>query len=980
MRAFSAIVLAGLLLPISHAEPAKEKDLAPEPLPRIAPKSPEESLKCFEIHPDFRIELAAAEPLVQSPVAAEFDEDGRLFVVELPEYNQYGSAKPHGKGRVVMLEDTDGDGKFDKRTVVVDNLDYPTAVFPWDGGLYVGAAPDLLYCKDGKRTVVLTGFGKDKAGEGQLNSFRWSLENRILISTGLDGGDIVHPGKDEKPVSVKSLNILLDPRDNRFETTSGGGQHGMTLDDWGNSFVCGNSDPCQHLVYDTRYLAKNPLVQAPPPAINIAPGGKYTKLHRISEVEPWRALRTKLRKEGAVPGSDEGGQPSGFFTGATGITVYRGDAYPEEFRGNVFVGEVANNLVFRARLEPKGVSFTAERADKDREFLASKDIWFRPVQFFQGPDGCLYVIDMYRELIEGAAFLAPPILKHVDPSAGVDKGRLWRIVPKDFSPRKAPKLSAASTEELVKLLEHPNGWHRDTAARLLYERLDRRAVPDLKKVIAESGSAIARMHALYALHGLAALPKTDFVEKVVSDDPNPRLREHGLRLLRTTFLNPVVQRLDDRDALVRYQALWSLRRCDFNNGIVEEAVVERIKKESDDRLMRLALFNAAANPALAEVFSDLAADDEFRKLPHAKDVLETLAEIIGAGNFESAIRRVVKTAIHEADEGDRLFAFRLVSGLLRRPSAYTQRYLEYGSAIAKYLDYVQQHAVAFVVDPKNPINDRLQAMQAIQPASLDKLTDLFRSTLKPDQPQPVQAAALELLGKTGHDKVPETILAAWPAMSPKVRATATEVFLSRPKWVSAFFDAVEQKKIARGDVDPARIALLLKSPNRAVRVRAEELFKGTGPGSRKDVIEAYQKALTLKGDLAKGKLVFKNNCSACHKLDGVGEEVGADIRAIRDRGIESMMLNILDPNREVKPQYLAYTLETTTGKSISGMITAETPNSVTIRRLDGTSETIQRGDIDKLRSTGLSFMPEGLEKQIDLQAMADLLAYLNSIK
>src|SRR5262249_29134888 len=151
------------------------------------------------------------------------------------------------------LEDTDNDGKFDKRTIVVDHLDYPTAVFPWDGGVYVGAAPHLLYCKGDKQTVILSGFGSDKAGEGQLNSFRWTLDNRILISTGLDGGDIVRQGqgkKEEDAVNVRRQNILLDPRTNNFTVTSGGGQHGLTLDDWGNTFVCGNSDPCQHLAYD----------------------------------------------------------------------------------------------------------------------------------------------------------------------------------------------------------------------------------------------------------------------------------------------------------------------------------------------------------------------------------------------------------------------------------------------------------------------------------------------------------------------------------------------------------------------------------------------------------------------------------------------------------------------------------------------------------------------------------------------------------
>ncbi len=270
---------------------------------RFPPKSPEEALKAFQVAPGFRVELVAAEPLVRSPVACDWDEDGRLYVIELPEYNAYAATRPHGKGRLVVLDDTDGDGVMDKRTVLADDLNYPTGLLCYDGGVYVGAAPELLYLKDttgkGKadvRRVVLTGFGTDKAGEGQLNSFRWTLDNRILISTGLDGGEL--KGPDGQPHSLRNMNVLLDPKSNnwdKWELTSGGGQHGMSLDDFGRVFVSGNSDPIHTLAYDARYLKGVEHVQAPPASVDILPIGKFTNLHRISPVEPWRALRTRLR-------------------------------------------------------------------------------------------------------------------------------------------------------------------------------------------------------------------------------------------------------------------------------------------------------------------------------------------------------------------------------------------------------------------------------------------------------------------------------------------------------------------------------------------------------------------------------------------------------------------------------------------------------------------------------------------------------------
>lgn len=985
MRSCSTIALAAVLFSLSFGQAPKEKPKDPgsEPLPRIPASSPEESAKQFEIHPSFKIEVAAAEPLVMSPVAAEFDEDGRLYVVELPEYNQYGSTKPHGKGRVVMLEDSDGDGKFDKRTIVVADLEYPTAVFPWNGGIYVGAAPDLFYLKNGEKKVILTGFGKDKAGEGQLNSFRWTLDNRILISTGSDGGEIVRvDGTNEKPVGVRSLNILLDPRTNTFETISGGGQHGLTLDDWGNTFTCGNSDPCHHLVYDVRYLAKNPAVQAPPPSVNIAPGGKYTKLHRISETEPWRALRTKLRKEGAVPGSDEGGQPSGFFTGATGITVYRGDAYPEEFNGNAFVGEVANNLVFRAKLTPKGPTFVAERADADKEFLASKDIWFRPVQFFQGPDGCLYVIDMYRELIEGAAFLAPPILKNVDPSAGVDKGRLWRIVPTKplAASRRSPKLSVASTEELVKLLEHPNGWHRDTAARLLYQRQDAKAEPLLKSAMAQSKSPVGRAHAAAALLGLQK--PTYAVLRPLLRDPNPHVRRFALqKVARSNLGLPLADfalLAKDDDPAVRLELAWALAQFDIDE--LGAPLREFVQRDLADPWFRLAVITAVTGNDAGYGALDFIEDANLRKSQQGRAFIELLIETAGASKSRTTATAALR-AISRLRDQEVGYQVQLLGILLKRISEENLRYLQKNATAQALFEQLHERAREVAFNNKVREDERALAIRAMASETFDNLRELFDMALKPNQPRSVQVAAFELLARVGTtDETPKLILKAWPSLSPQVRATATEVFLSRPGWIQAFFDAVEAKKIARGDIDPARIALLMKSPNRSVRVQAEELFKGVAATGRREVVASYQKALTLKGDAMRGKAVFKKECSACHKLEDVGNEVGADLKAIRDRGTENMLLNILDPNREVKPQYLAYTLETTSGKSYSGMIAAETPNSVTIRLLDGRSETVQRGDIDTLRSTGLSFMPEGLEKQIDVQAMADLLAYLNSIK
>lgn len=990
------ILLAALLLSVVALAPAEDEKKSPPgdqdfaaELPRIAPKEPAEALKTFKLRPGFRIELVAAEPLIHSPVALDIDENGRMFVAEFPEYNQYANKNFKGRGCIRMLEDADGDGRYDKSTVYVDNLDSPVAVACYDGGIFVGAVPDILYCKDTKgdgkadlRKQVFTGFARDHAGEAMLNSFRWGLENRFHVSTNLAGGD-VRPAdaKDAKTVSVRGQGFLFDPRGLTFELTGGGGQHGMSMDDWGRKFVCENSNPIHEVMYDRRYLARSPFVQAPAAAVNIAPEGKFTKLFRISPNEPWRVLRTRLRSEKVVPGSDEGGQPSGFFTGATGITVYRGNAWPEEYRGNLFVGEVANNLVYRARVEANGVGVRAVRADPDAEFLASSDNWFRPVQFANAPDGSLYVIDMYRELIEGAAFLPPVILKHLDVGSGIDRGRIYRIVPEDFKRPKPPQLGQATTAELVALLEHPNGWHRDTASRLLYQRQDRAAVAPLQKLAAGSRSPLGRVHALYTLDGLKAL-RADEVLPALSD-ADAHVREHAVRLAERFEDQPAVraklERLaEDPELRVRYQLSFSLGSV---QGEMPGRVLAQLTlRDGADSWVRLAILSSAANHA-GEVFHRLSADQKFRNSAPGRTFLAALAVQIGAANRVSEVAAVVK-AIDGLPEAEQALAREIVRSLVSRQPAAARTRLDSvaGGRAGEVLKDLLREARTTAANEKGTPEERAAAVRTLGLEAFADVRPLFSELLKLRQPQPVQSAALETLARFDDPAVAALLLDAWPGLSPRLRATALETCFARPIWIAAFLDAVEKAQVKPADVDPARIALLQASADAGIRARASKLFAGTTLSKRQDVVTAYQKALQIKGDASRGKAVFKKDCSACHRLEGVGETIGADLLGIRDRGLEAVMLNILDPNREVKPQFLSYFLAADSGRIVTGMITAETANSITIRRADGTSETILRVNIEELRSTGLSFMPEGLEKQIDTAAMADLLAYLSSIK
>jgi putative membrane-bound dehydrogenase-like protein len=414
---------------------AEDRNFADE-LPRTPSRSPEAGLKSIETVADYRVDLIAAEPLVTDPVAMSFDADGRLYVVEMRDYSEQDQER---LGRVRLLEDVDDDGVFDKATVFADELSWPTAIIAFDGGVFVGAPPLMLWLKDtngdlraDERRVVYEGFSRSNV-QGLMHSLRWGLDNRIHGATGTAGGRIVRPDVEGmETVDLRGRDFSFDPRSLDIRAETGGAQHGMCFDDWGRKFCCSNSDHLQFVMYDQRYAARFPEVNAPRSRRSIAADGPQAAVFRRSPIEPWRIVRTRLRVAGDVPGPVEGGgKPAGYFTGATGATIYRGDAMPSEL-GRAFIGDVGSNLVHRKEISFENLEPVGRRIDQASEFLTSDDIWFRPVQFANAPDGGLHVLDMSRETIEHPKSLPEMIKKHLDLTSGRDQGRLYRVVPQNY--------------------------------------------------------------------------------------------------------------------------------------------------------------------------------------------------------------------------------------------------------------------------------------------------------------------------------------------------------------------------------------------------------------------------------------------------------------------------------------------------------------------------------------------------------------------
>ncbi|QDU09919.1 PVC-type heme-binding CxxCH protein [Gimesia aquarii] len=981
------VLILGLTVSVRSADKSESKpkvDYSAE-MPRILPRTPEESLKSFKIHDDFQIELVAAEPLLRDPVAMCFDARGRAYVVEMPEYND---AKKEGYSSVKLLEDTDGDGKFDKSFPFLSDLTLPTAVFSYKGGVFVGAPPHLYYCKDTTgdgiadvKEIVMTGFGRDRGDEGMINSFRWGLDNKIHFSTGIDGGMVtVTADKQKRKYNTKGRNVIFDPETRTIELTTGGGQHGMSLGNWNRVFVCANSVPMQVLMYDDRYIARNPYLAPPAAPVSIAPGGKYTKLMRISQVEPWRILRTRIRSQ-SKKGNAEGGKPSGFFTAATGITIFRGGAWPAEYQGNIFVGEPANNLVYRAAPKPNGLSLIAPRADQDKEFLASSDVWFRPVQFENGPDGALYVLDMYRELIEGAPFIPEEVIKHLDPVGGQDKGRIYRIVPKGFQQPALPQYGKLSSRELVALLESDNGWTRDTAQRLLFERQDTSVSGSLKHLATTSTKPITRATALWSLDGLKSLDETTLLKGLQDQDAQVRIQ--ALRIAEHFAKSPNIQEqmvalANDSSLDVQYQAAFSLGA--FDSVPRNQGLVKILKQNTSNKWIRMAV-QSSLNQGAAEVFSTLVKTPGFLKEKHSQDFLVALAVQIGAQKNAADVKLFL-TSLEAMPSADQKLTEIFFRRLLSRASGSTKKVIADSTSkhTAQLLKGMMQTAIQQALNSKLPVKARVDAIDTLSIGKFDETKDVFEELLSVQQPLQVRQAAITKLGLVNDDRVAGLLIDAWTSLSPQLRMSAVETLFSRKAWLMTLLGSIQDGEINPGDISPERVALLKKNQDGKIKKLAESLFHSQRLTGRSDVIKEYQAALKLKGDPANGKKVFKKSCAACHRLENVGVQLGADLKAIKDRGTEAVLLNILDPNREVKPQYVTYLIVTTQGRTITGLIKSENANSITIARADGTSDTVLRIDIDELISSRLSFMPEGLEKQINKQQMADLLAYLNAAK
>ncbi|MEX0585103.1 MAG: c-type cytochrome, partial [Pirellulales bacterium] len=431
----------------------------------------------------------------------------------------------------------------------------------------------------------------------------------------------------------------------------------------------------------------------------------------------------------------------------------------------------------------------------------------------------------------------------------------------------------------------------------------------------------------------------------------------------------------DDDQRVRYQLAFTLG--DVNDAV--PALTVLTQRDGSDRWMRLALQSSLRHKA-PELFARLLDDSQARRSPGGRSMLESLAVQLGASRTDvEIVLQSMQNLPKEEVSLLRGLARGLNDGLAQSgTSLHALLAKGTGGHTAARFNELLTAARSVTADEKQPLPDRVDSVRILALGSLDDVRSLMASLLDNRQPQELQIAAIETLGQFNAPQVAETIVAAWPGMSPRVRTQATELMFARPERLNALLAAVEQGKVSPTELDPARIKLLQSHANAKLAERAKKVFASVQISKRNEVIDAYRSALAMPGDRARGQAVFKKICAACHKLEGQGHEIGPNLATMLSRGPEAILVNVLDPNREVNPQYVNYVLVTGDGRSLTGMIAAETATSVTLRRAEGASDTVLRVHIEELQSTRLSIMPEGVEKQVDPQGMADLLAYLTT--
>jgi putative membrane-bound dehydrogenase-like protein len=887
-------------------------------------------------------------------------------------------------------------------------------VMRWRDGILVTDAPHVWYFEDTNgdgradvRRVVLTGFALSNP-QHNFNQPIYGLDNWIYLANngtigtetyeelfGDRGSEVHFPDRPESPRLARNANgrnVRFRPDSYELEMLAGASQFGHSFDSWGRHFLVSNAHHLYVEAFRARYLARNPDLVVARAVDYIPMHGNAATVYPITH-NPEHQLLTDR----------------GVFTSASGVTYYTGGAFPAPYDEVVFVAESVHNLVHADRIRPNGVSFQAHRLFEDREFLASTDSWFRPVGFYVGPDGALYLIDYYRQIVEHPQWMDDAVIESGNLNAGIDRGRIWRIVPEGASRAgwvNSLTLGAAPVEELVRQLENDNLWWRRTAQRLLVDRGAASATTLLAALARDGRTPQARLHALWTLEGLGRLDP-DLIVRALAD-PAPGVRENAIllaesRLPDERLADALVSLENEVDPRVRFQLVSTLGDLPTERSL---ALRQRFLFEDiEDPWMQVAALSSGAqrDPALfARTVGELGAVET----PGRSAYFRRVSSMIGARADATEIRRAVRAALEDG-RGDSTWwraasLEGLAEGLRGRNAAalplaaerelLVDAFFEQqdprirGATLAllrvagvpagRAIDRAVHRAATLAADRDADPQLRADALGLMAFADPGPHEAVIRRAIDPRETAHVQKAAVRTLAGIRGEETGRFLLSRWSAMTPEVRDVVIDALMTERPRVRLLLDAIESNLVQTSTVGWTRSTVLMRDWDGEERDRARALL-GEQPGQRDDVVERYRTALSLRGDPRRGRDVFQAQCSQCHQMGGRdGIDFGPDLGTVRHWSSEALLTKILNPSRSIADGFELWLIERRSGGTVTGVMAAETPTAITLRRVGQDDVTIPRSDIESITAANVSVMPSGLEQQINEQQMADLLTFI----
>jgi putative membrane-bound dehydrogenase-like protein len=820
------------------------------------PLSAEESLALIQLDGPYEAQLVASEPLVLDPVEITWDAKGRLFVAEMRDY----PLGPPNAGdpwlsRVSMLVDEDGDGRMDKSVVFADHLDNVQGLLPYDGGLIATTRSQILFLKDttgdGKADVnkpLIKGFNP-RHSQLQVSSPRWGPDGWVHFNNGLDAKEIYPADAPDKVVGVPGSNFKWNPKTGEILPTGGKGQYGGAFDDWGHHFYCSNRNPLMFTVMPYEALLRNPRAGITQVHEDIATPGADTRVY------PLKITHTTADAH------------AGTNTACSGLGVYRGELMPE-LRNNVFVPDPTGQLITRYVVEPNGASLKANRVGERTEFFRSGDEWCRPVNFTTGPDGAIYVCDIYRRWIDHARFFPEEFVKANDMRQGEQQGRIWRIVPKGTG-----KLVAKVPGRFHAISEV--GWgeqppeHAERAAFLM--------IPEITDA--------AELASILTQH-----PDDPWMAKMVASTASQKMGQ-VLSLLGAGFFETFSE---ERSTTVRTFAAGALGDADEADV---KAALALLQKQPGQLLWW--------KPALLQGFA---------KLPKGHD------------------------------------------------------------DAAKEIAALQAQIDAIVADTHAPLDQRLAVLPLLAQRKWETVEPMVRTLLTSNQPTELTEATLALMKKFAATSTAPLIYELLPKAGPAIKRALVPMLTGNGTTALALFKRMEAGEFPTAWVDVETRWRYQRGQGEMADL-AKKLF-GEASSDRAGVVADYLICTTMSGDAERGKQVFAMMCTACHKHGEMGVDVGPPLADVKVKPIEALLSDILDPNRMFEARWSAYQIETQDGRMLSGLVTAESSDNVTVAMMGGATETLPRDAIKEMKSLDRTLMPEGLEAAINKEQMADLLAFL----